>query len=111
MTRVSRVPYHQNVYDLLQVEPGECPEARRMIEEHEAKHGPLPASVREWYLSADEPWVLLGTDRTLLDGNQAERPLPLREITAGFTRLSDPNSGPYIRLMGTSDVHLGSQVR
>jgi hypothetical protein len=50
MSRVSRIPYHQNVYDLLQIEPGECPAAKRMIEEHEAKHGPLPASVREWYL-------------------------------------------------------------
>jgi hypothetical protein len=44
------VPYYQNVYDLLQLEPGESPEALRMIAEHEAQHGPLPASVREWYL-------------------------------------------------------------
>jgi hypothetical protein len=50
MSRTSRIPYHQNVYDLLQLEPSECPEAARMIAEHEAKHGPLPASVREWYL-------------------------------------------------------------
>lgn len=50
MSRASRIPYHQNVYDLLQIEPGESPEAARMITEHEAKHGPLPASVREWYL-------------------------------------------------------------
>jgi hypothetical protein len=50
MSRTSRIPYHQNVYDLLGIEPGESPEAARMIAEHEAKHGPLPASVREWYL-------------------------------------------------------------
>ncbi|MCI0700989.1 MAG: hypothetical protein L0241_07895 [Planctomycetia bacterium] len=50
MSRVSRVPYHQNVYDLLQLEPGESPEAARMIAEHEAQHGSLPASVKEWYL-------------------------------------------------------------
>ena len=50
MSRTSRVPYHQNVYDLLQLEPSECPEAARMIAEHEAAHGPLPASMREWYL-------------------------------------------------------------
>jgi hypothetical protein len=52
VSRVSRVPYHQNVYDLLQIEPGESLEAARLIEEHEAQHGPLPASVREWYLHA-----------------------------------------------------------
>jgi hypothetical protein len=50
MSRSSRVPYHQNVYDLLQIEPGDSPEALRMIAEHEAKHGTLPASVKEWYL-------------------------------------------------------------
>src|SRR5688500_6257667 len=52
MSRTSRIPYHQNVYDLLGIEPGESPEAARKIAEHEAKHGPLPASVREWYLAA-----------------------------------------------------------
>lgn len=50
MSRASHVPYHQNVYDLLGIEPGKSPEAARMIAEHEAQHGPLPASVREWYL-------------------------------------------------------------
>lgn len=53
MSRVSRVPYHQNVYDLLGIEPSECAAARRMIEEHEAMHGPLPASIREWCLVRD----------------------------------------------------------
>jgi hypothetical protein len=43
------VPYHQNVYDLLGIEPTECPDAARMIAEHEAQHGPFPASVREWH--------------------------------------------------------------
>jgi hypothetical protein len=50
MSRASRIPYHQNVFDLLDYELGESPEAVRMIDEHEAQHGPLPASVREWYL-------------------------------------------------------------
>jgi hypothetical protein len=50
VSRTSRIPYHQNVYDLLGIEPGESPQAARMIAEHEARHGPLPASVREWYL-------------------------------------------------------------
>src|SRR5947209_4301104 len=50
MSRASRVPYHQNVYDLLGIEPGEWPEAARLIEKHEFEYGPLPASVREWYL-------------------------------------------------------------
>lgn len=53
MSRTSRVPYHQNVYDLLQIDPGESSESARMIAEHEAKHAPLPASVREWYLVRD----------------------------------------------------------
>ena len=52
MSRTSRVPYHQNVYDLLQIEPRESPEAVRLIAEHEAKCGPLPGAVSEWFLSA-----------------------------------------------------------
>ena len=54
MSRTSRVPYHQNVYDLLEIEPGEDPEAAQMIAAHEAEHGPLPLppAVREWYLSS-----------------------------------------------------------
>lgn len=50
MSRASRIPYHQNVYDLLGIEPAVCPDAARMIAAHEATYGPLPASVREWYL-------------------------------------------------------------
>jgi hypothetical protein len=53
MGRTSRVPYHQNVFDLLQLEPAESPEAARMITEHESQHGPLPTSLREWYLVPD----------------------------------------------------------
>ena len=49
MPRETNVPYHQNVYDLLDLEPGVCPVASRMIADHEAEYGPLPASVREWY--------------------------------------------------------------
>jgi hypothetical protein len=50
VSRASRIPYHQNVYDLLQLKPGESPEAARVIADHETAHGPLPASVKEWYL-------------------------------------------------------------
>ena len=35
VSRASRIPYHQNVYDLLQIEPGASPEAARMIAEYE----------------------------------------------------------------------------
>ena len=49
MPRETNVPYHQNVYDLLDLEPGVCPIVSRMIADHEAEYGPLPASVREWY--------------------------------------------------------------
>jgi hypothetical protein len=53
MSRVSRVPYHQNAYDFLGVDPVESPTAAFEIVEHEARYGPLPGSVREWYLVRD----------------------------------------------------------
>ena len=43
-----RVPYHQSVFDLLNIEPQESPQARAMIEAHEARSGTLPAAVRQW---------------------------------------------------------------
>lgn len=48
MSRATRVPYHQNLYDLLGLGPAESPEADAMVAAHEAAHGRLPAAVREW---------------------------------------------------------------
>jgi hypothetical protein len=45
-----RVPYHQSVFDLLDLQPRESPQAREMIEAHEARSGRLPEAVRQWYL-------------------------------------------------------------
>ena len=53
MTRPVRIPYHQNLYDLLGVGPAVDPEADRMVAAHEAAHGPPPAAVREWYVYPD----------------------------------------------------------
>jgi hypothetical protein len=46
-----RVSYHQSVFDLLDMQPQESPQAREMIEACEARSGQrLPESVRQWYL-------------------------------------------------------------
>jgi len=45
-----RVPYHQSVFDLLDLQPRESPQAREIIEAHEAQNGRLPEAVRQWYL-------------------------------------------------------------
>jgi hypothetical protein len=47
-----RVPFHQSVFDLLDMEPRESPPAREMIEACEARCGRrLPEAVRQWYLT------------------------------------------------------------
>jgi hypothetical protein len=46
-----RVAYHQSVFDLLDMQPKESPQAREMIEACEARSGRrLPEAVRQWYL-------------------------------------------------------------
>jgi hypothetical protein len=46
-----RVPFHQSVFDLLDLRPRESPQAREMIEACEARSGRrLPEAVRQWYL-------------------------------------------------------------
>lgn len=93
MPRETNVPYHQNVYDLLDLEPGVCPIASRMIADHEAEYGPLPASVREWYsvpkmvpLASDESD---GHEGTLwFDYSNADGSVPLPDVLTKFSRLS-----------------------
>jgi hypothetical protein len=46
-----RVSYHQSVFDLVDIQPQESPQAREMIEAHEARSGRLPEAVRQWYLT------------------------------------------------------------
>jgi hypothetical protein len=45
-----RVPYHQSVFDLLDLQPQESVQAREMIEACEVRSGRLPEAVRQWYL-------------------------------------------------------------
>jgi hypothetical protein len=110
------VPYHQNVYDLLQLEPGESPEAARMIAEHEAAHGPLPAAVREWYLvpsvvplvpspeSQAHPAALHGLftdcEGTLwCDFSNLDHPTPLASVLREFALLSGGQTRPYVPVL------------
>ena len=52
MSRTSRVPYHQNVYDLLGIEPAVCPDVRGVIDAHErTARRSFPAAIRELYIA------------------------------------------------------------
>ena len=52
MSRASRVPYHQNVYDLLQAETRPLPDAIQVIREWENNTGNhFPEAMAEWYTS------------------------------------------------------------
>ena len=51
---MSGVPYHQSIFDLLNIQPPVCPEALAKIEECESKLGArLPESVRQWCATKD----------------------------------------------------------
>ena len=107
MSRASRVPYHQNVYDLLGIEPGECPEAARMIAEHEAQHGPLPASLREWYLVPNvvllrrrpanwlDQWEL-NSGLVWWEYSNQDPPTPLPHVLEQFTQLYERSDFPAV---------------
>ncbi|MBN9119034.1 MAG: hypothetical protein J0I06_07715 [Planctomycetes bacterium] len=98
MSRASRVPYHQNVYDLLQIEPNESPEAARMIAEHEAKHGPLPATLREWYLvpNARVIWACFHPEHL--------RVLRLEQVLANFANPISTPDGPRAVVLQPDDI-------
>src|SRR5262245_34956133 len=108
MGRTSRVPYHQNVYDLLQLEPGESPEAARMIAEHEAAHGPLPASLREWLLVPDVlPLVMpegawgweVAPGTLWFDYSNEDQVLGIAEILRGFATPSEQPRGRFVSVI------------
>lgn len=55
MSRASRVPYHQNVYDLLQIEPRALTDASQAIREWESTTGnSFPRAMAEWYTADAE---------------------------------------------------------
>jgi hypothetical protein len=92
VSRASRIPYHQNVYDLLGIEPGVSPAAKRMIAKHEKRHGPLPASVREWYLvpnvvplrGSKAPYPAGEYGTLWFDNSFGDRPSSLEAVLKGF---------------------------
>jgi hypothetical protein len=62
-----RVPYHQSVFDLLDIQPRQSPQAREMIEMCERRCGRrLPEAVRQWYLL--DGVVELWDDYSNMDG-------------------------------------------
>ncbi len=108
MSRISRVPYHQNVYDLLQIEPGESPEAARRIAEHEAQHGLLPASVREWYLVPNvvDPTEDLAVGTVWQTYSDGDWPLSLSEVLRQFGEASyTPGQGSVCVVDETQGVY------
>src|SRR5262249_54558018 len=87
--------YHQNVFDLLDLEPKVSPEALRDIEECERRAGKrLPAALRDWYsldgivhrkftgpLDWDSEFGYLWRDYS-----NEDHPAPLAEVLEAFTR-------------------------
>lgn len=105
MSRPTNVPFHQNVRDLLDLGVGICPEAGRMIAEHEAAYGPLPAAVRDWYLIPNVvvrewpagDWLarMYGQAGTLWWALSNDDPsIPLAVVLANYARLVRGESPP-----------------
>jgi hypothetical protein len=95
MSRSSRVPYHQNVYDLLQVAKVEAvPEAEAAISEWEHRtRRTFPAAMREFYTTSvilrcgNEPpteWRLLPHE-LWSEYSNAERARPIPEVFETFS--------------------------
>jgi hypothetical protein len=108
VSRISRLPYHQNVYDLLRIERKESPLAARLIAAHEATHAPLPAAVREWYLIrkmvplTDRPGVpryALGEGSIWFAFSNMEQVAPLTEILAGFAAIAGGNPDRFVQFL------------
>lgn len=108
MGRASRVPYHQNLYDLLDLKPAECPRALALIAAHEAAHGPLPASVREWYLVPNvvlleprpanwlEQWPM-NSGLLWWEYSNEDPPTPLPNVLEQFAAF--PQEHPYVEVL------------
>ncbi len=100
------MPYHQNVYDLLQLEPGECPIAARMIAAHEFECGLLPAAVCEWYqvpnvvLPRADEWSLEnehGTSWHEFSGD--DHPVTLDQVLDNFAAIAQEGGPPHVRVI------------
>src|SRR5438270_5122096 len=94
---MTHLSYHQNVFDLLDIELGLSGEALRMIEECERRCGAsLPRALRDWYATeqvvplrratsevAESNECPLWHDYSNMDG-----PLPLEVVLASFEQLN-----------------------
>jgi hypothetical protein len=95
--------FHRNVYDLLDLLPKQSAQAARMIRDHEQKHGPLPASVREWYCVDN---IAPLTDRVpaanwlWFEYSNTDPPESLRSVLRRIAKLDDRPTGRLVRVMG-----------
>jgi hypothetical protein len=104
-----RVSYHQSVFDLLDLQPPESPEARGMIEASEGRSGRrLPETVREWYLTdrvvalrEDDDWDARARNQKehlWYDYSNMDWPEPLqavlRQFEGGLREVSDGDEKP-----------------
>jgi hypothetical protein len=96
-----RVSYHQNVFDLLDLEPRASAAALRQIKACERRCGqPLPASVRDWYMTAgvvpldgeveeDEAGYLWH------EYSNADHPVPLASVLRAFESADVPGDRAF----------------
>ncbi|HVL16184.1 MAG TPA: hypothetical protein VM529_26670 [Gemmata sp.] len=102
MSRTSRVPYHQNVYDLLLIDPRPLAGRREMIREWEQQTGRrFPSSLVELYsieaaipfgVNAKEQWVLPMTEVWHQYSNMEE--------PTGLEQVLEPLDRPHSRVVG-----------
>ncbi len=103
MQQPIRVPYHQNVYDLLNLIPQVSAVADRMIRTHEHRHHALPAAVREWYCVRNiVPLTSRHIARPSLwsQYSNMDCPLPLNIVLRQVAKIDDRPAGRLLRIMG-----------
>jgi hypothetical protein len=97
---VNRVSYHQNVFDLLDMEPlPVSPEAVALIEACERRCGHrLPAALREWCAFAENVPLRERASSALISlwirYSTPDHPVPLASILDEFEQACDPNGVP-----------------
>lgn len=104
-----RVSYHQNVFDLLDVEPRISPEAARMVADWERRMRlTLPASVRDWYTLQDVVPLTLGEEMTAEYGylwhdySNEDHPTALDRVLADWdaaSRLGTSQDPGYVTVL------------
>jgi hypothetical protein len=78
-----------------------------MIEKHETEHGPLPASVREWYLVPNvvplgmpqNRWAAVGPGTLWYDFSNQDRPATLEQVLAAVASPLKANRRRFARIM------------